>query len=181
MSHHSGGLSMIVRAHSGRTGRVRLAVTAAALFAAALPAVALTSAAAASAPADGETFGDLAWPCGPGEGDNADDGSTPGVTTEEITIGMGDDAGFSFLPGLNHQATDAMEAMIAKCNELGGINGRQIVGNYYDAKFAEVTTAIQQACDDGVFFMVGQGWANDNEQEEIRQGCGLPSVPTYTV
>jgi ABC-type branched-subunit amino acid transport system substrate-binding protein len=161
--------------------RVRITVTAAALLAAALPAVALNTAAGASAPAGGETFGELAWPCGPGEGDNADDGSTPGVTAEEITIGMGDDAGFSFVPGLNHQATDAMEAMIAKCNELGGINGRQIVGNYYDAKFAEVTTAIQQACDDGVFFMVGQGWANDNEQEEIRQGCGLPSVPTYTV
>lgn len=130
---------------------------------------------------DGETFGDMPWPCGPGDGENSDDGSTPGVTADEITIGIGDDAGFSIVPGLNHEATDAINAMIAKCNELGGINGRQIVGNYYDAKYLETTTAIQQACDDGVFFMVGEGWANDNDQEEIRQGCELPAVPTYSV
>lgn len=159
----------------------RIVVAAAAVVATAAPITALADGRAPATTAGGETFGDMPWPCGPGDGENADDGETPGVTTDEITIGIGDDAGFSIVPGLNHEATDAMNAMVAKCNELGGINGRQIVADYYDAKYLEVTTAIQQACDDGVFFMVGEGWANDNEQEEIRQGCGLPAVPTYSV
>jgi hypothetical protein len=29
--------------------------------------------------------------------------------------------------------------------------------------------------------LVGQGWALDSAQEQTRVGCGLPSVPTYTV
>jgi len=166
---------------SSRVSRVRLLLVASVCVAAAVPVAASAAGPASQPAADGATFGDMAWPCGPGDGGNADDGSTPGVTADQVTIGMGDDAGFSFSPGLNHEATDAMNAMVARCNELGGINGRQIVANYYDAKFSEVSAAMQQACDDGVFFMVGQGWANDNDQEEIRQGCGLPSVPTYTV
>jgi hypothetical protein len=129
----------------------------------------------------GETFGDLAWPCGPAAEPNTDDGSEPGVTADTITIGTGDDAGFVSAPGLNHEMVDAVNALVVKCNELGGINGRQITANYYDAKIFEVGTAIQAACDDNVFFLVGQGWAFDSNQEEIRLGCGLPSAPTYTV
>lgn len=131
--------------------------------------------------AAGETFGDLPWPCGPAAEPNADDGSETGVTAETITIGTGDDAGFVSSPGLNHEMTDAVNALTAKCNELGGINGRQIEVNYYDGKIFEVGTAIQAACDDGIFFLVGEGWAFDSNQEEIRLGCGLPAVPTYTV
>ena len=131
--------------------------------------------------APGETFGDLPWPCGQGDGANADDGSEVGVTSDSVTIGTGDDAGFASSPGLNHEQVDAVKAMVTKCNELGGINGRQLKLNYYDAKLFEVTTAMQSACDDGNFFLVGEGWAFDSQQEEIRLGCKLPAAPTYTV
>ncbi len=131
--------------------------------------------------ADGETFGDLAWPCGPGDGANADDGSVPGVTADSVAIATGDDAGYPSSPGLNHQMTDAINALAAKCNELGGINGRQIKVNYYDAAITNVATAIQGACDGGNFFLVGEGWSFDSAQEEIRHNCGLPAMPTYTV
>ena len=131
--------------------------------------------------AAGPTFGDAAWPCSKGDGANTDDGSETGVTKDAVTIGGGDDAGFSGAPGLSHEVTDAMKALVAKCNELGGINGRQITFNYYDAQFAAVQAAIQKACDDKVFFLVGEGWAFDDLQEEIRIGCGLPAVPAYTV
>lgn len=126
-------------------------------------------------------FGDEPWPCGPGDGTNTDDGSEVGVTADSITLGTGDDAGYAGSPGLNHEMTDAMNALVAQCNELGGINGRTINLNYYDAKLFEVPAAMQSACDAGNFFLVGQGWAFDSNQEEIRLGCGLPSVPTYSV
>ena len=129
----------------------------------------------------GPTFGDLAWPCGPGDGANTDSGSEVGVTADSVTIATGDDAGYAGSPGLNSQIADAVEALVAKCNELGGINGRQITLNYYDAKLLEVGPAIQAACDEGNFMLVGEGWAFDSNQEEIRLGCGLPAVPAYTV
>ena len=124
-------------------------------------------------------FGDAPWPCGPGDGANTDTGAEVGVTADSVTIATGDDAGYAGSPGLNHEMTDTMEAFVGACNELGGSNGRQIVLDYYDAKLFEVGPAIQAACDAGTFFLVGEGWAFDVQQEEIRLGCGLPAVPTY--
>ncbi|MCU1390024.1 MAG: hypothetical protein JWL72_3362 [Ilumatobacteraceae bacterium] len=126
-----------------------------------------------------DMFGDAPWPCSPGDGNNADDGSEVGVTKDGIQIATGDDAGYAGSPGLNSEMTDAMKAAVAKCNELGGINGRQITLKYYDAALFNVGPAIQQACDDKNFFLVGEGWAFDSNQEETRLGCGLPAVPTY--
>jgi ABC-type branched-subunit amino acid transport system substrate-binding protein len=144
-----------------------------------------TAAAAAettvAAEPEGETFGDLTWPCGPGDGANTDDGSEPGVTADSVSIATGDDAGFATSPGLNKEMTDAVNALAAKCNELGGINGREIKVNYYDAAITNVAAAIQGACDDNNFFLVGEGWSLDDGQEEIRKSCGLPAAPTYTV
>ncbi len=126
-------------------------------------------------------FGDAPWPCGPGGGDNTDDGNEVGVTTDSISIATGDDAGYAGSPGLSHEITDAMKALVAECNDLGGINGRTINLNYYDAKLFETPAAMQSACDASNFFLVGEGWAFDSNQEEIRLGCGLPAVPTYSV
>jgi ABC-type branched-subunit amino acid transport system substrate-binding protein len=129
---------------------------------------------------DGEdgAFGTLESPCGGGDAAGA---TATGVTDDAITIGYGDDAGYPAAPGLDKELSDAMEAMIEWCNEQGGINGREIVGNYYDAKATEVTAAITQACNDGVFMLVGQGWVLDSGQETVRIECELPSVPGYTV
>jgi ABC-type branched-subunit amino acid transport system substrate-binding protein len=146
-----------------------------------------TTASAGSSPATTTTappaamFGDAPWPCGPGDATNADDGTTPGVTKTSIKIAGGDDAGFATSPGLNHELTDAMKAMVGKCNQLGGINGRQIQFDYHDAALFDVGTAIQGACDSGAFFLVGEGWAFDVNQEEARLACGLPAVPGYAV
>jgi len=131
--------------------------------------------------AEGATFGDLAWPCGPAE-DGAENGdSDVGVTAETIKIATGDDAGFATAPGLNQEITDAVEAMVATCNEFGGINGRLLELTYYDAAITNVVNAMTQACEDGNFMLVGQGWSLDSVQEEVRLGCDLATVPTYSV
>jgi ABC-type branched-subunit amino acid transport system substrate-binding protein len=124
-----------------------------------------------------DTFGTLDTPCGEGDGGPAGD---QGVTEDQIVIGYGDDAGYAASPGLSHETSDAIEAMIAWCNSQGGINGREIVGNYYDAAITNVANAMTQACGE-VFMLVGEAWALDSAQEETRVGCGLPAVPTYSV
>ena len=121
-------------------------------------------------------FGTLESPCGPGDAATA---TAQGVTATEITIGYGDDAGYQAAPGLNHEMADAVKAMIAWCNQQGGINGRQIKGNYYDAKIFEAANVFAEACDQ-VFMMVGQGFAFDGAGEPKRIECGLASVPGYT-
>ncbi len=126
----------------------------------------------------GEKFGDLASPCGKGDAKGATD---KGVTDTAITIGYGDDQGFAGSPGLNKEIGDAMKAIIAWCNDQGGINGRKIEGKYYDAKILDVKNAMTQACADKVFMLVGQGWSLDAGQEDVRIGCGLATVPTYSV
>jgi ABC-type branched-subunit amino acid transport system substrate-binding protein len=136
-----------------------------------------TDAPKTSTPAGDQSFGDLASPCGPGDATGA---SAQGVTDTSITIGYGDDAGYQPAPGLSHQLSDAMKAMISWCNEQGGINGREITGNYYDAKVLEVNNVMTEACSE-VFMLVGEGWVADSGQEAIRRPCGLPAVPGYAV
>ena len=103
------------------------------------------------------------------------------MTDTSITIGYGDDAGYSAAPGLDKEMSDAVKPMIKWCNDQGGINGREIVGNYYDAKVLQVTQAMTQACNDKVFMLVGQGWVLDSGQEQIRIGCKLSTIPGFAV
>ena len=140
-----------------------------------------TTTPATDAAPKGPMFGDAPWPCSAGNGANTDSGSEVGVTKDAIAIASGDDAGYAGSPGLNHQITDAMKALVAKCNDLGGINGRKITLNYFDAALFNVGPAIQGACDGKNFFLVGEGWAFDGNQEETRLACGLPAVPAYSV
>jgi ABC-type branched-subunit amino acid transport system substrate-binding protein len=123
-------------------------------------------------------FGTLASPCGPGDAKGATDN---GVTDTSITIGYGDDAGYTAAPGLDKEMSDAMRAMIPWCNAQGGINGRKVVGNYYDAKALAVTQAITQACNDKVFMLVGQGYVLDYGQEQTRIACKLSTIPGFAV
>lgn len=92
----------------------------------------------------------------------------------------GDDAGFAASPGLNHEQADAMRAMIEWCNDQGGILGREVVGIYGDGKITEVNNVMTQACEQA-FMLVGEGWALDASQEQIRLGCDLAAVPAWSV
>jgi ABC-type branched-subunit amino acid transport system substrate-binding protein len=126
-----------------------------------------------------ETFGDLASPCGPAEGTNTDTGEQ-GVTADSVTIGYGDDAGYQPAPGISKEMSEAVRAMMTWCNDQGGINGRTVKGNYYDAAILNSTNVMSEACTQ-VFMLVGEGWALDGGAEETRVNCKLPQVPGYTV
>lgn len=122
-------------------------------------------------------FGDLASPCGTGDANGA---TAKGVTDSTIAIGYGDDAGYSAAPGLNKEIGDAMKAIINWCNDQGGINGRKVVGTYYDAAIMEANNRMTEACDTQ-FMLVGQGWSLDSTQEQTRLACGLASSPSFSV
>jgi hypothetical protein len=122
-------------------------------------------------------FGTLPSPCGKGSAKGSTD---EGVTNSTINIAYGDDRGFSGLPGLDQEMGDAVKGMIAWCNAQGGINGRKIVGDYYDAEVTNVGSVMTQACKKD-FMLVGEGFALDGLGEQTRLGCNLAAVPCFTV
>lgn len=122
-------------------------------------------------------FGTLDSPCGKG---NASAATAQGVTAKSISIAYGDDRGFSVQPGLNKSMGDAVKAMISWCNAQGGINGRKIDGDFYDAAVLNIAPAIKTACAKD-FMLVGEGWASDELAEQPRVACGLPAVPGYAI
>jgi len=126
---------------------------------------------------EGPTFGDVAWPCGPGDASGA---TAQGVTDESIVIGLGDDRGFQASPGLNQHQTNAVINFIDACNELGGINGRQIEYRQYDAAITQAGAVMQAACEE-VFMLVASGFSLDQLAEPTRVECGLGAVPAWTV
>ena len=131
----------------------------------------------ASSSSSSTTFGTLPSPCGKGHATGATD---QGVTNSTINIAYGDDRGFSGFPGLDQEMGDAVKAMVAWCNAQGGINGRKIVGDYYDAAVTQVGNVMTQACKTD-FMLVGEGFALDGLAEGTRLGCNLAAVPGFTV
>ncbi|NEA26674.1 ABC transporter substrate-binding protein [Actinomadura bangladeshensis] len=129
------------------------------------------------AAASSKTFGTLASPCGPGDAKGKTD---QGVTDDAITIGFGDDRGFTSAPGLSKEMGDAVSAMIDWCNQQGGINGRKIKGNQYDAAYMQSAKVVQESCKQD-FMLVGQGFAMDEAAEQYRVACKLPTVAGFTV
>ena len=132
------------------------------------------SGASTTAPA-GQAFGTLPSPCGPGSAKGA---TEQGVTDTAIHIAYGDDAGFAQSPGLNHELSDGMKGMIKWCDDQGGILGRQVVGDYYDAAITQTNTVMQQACKTD-FMLVGEGWALDDGGEQTRVACNLVATPGF--
>ena len=139
--------------------------------------VLLTPGVGGAASTSSATFGTLPSPCGKGHDTGATD---KGVTNSTINLAYGDDRGFSGLPGLDQEMGDAVKDMISWCDAQGGIGGRKIVGDYYDAAVLNVGSAMTQACSKD-FMLVGEGFALDGSAEQTRLGCNLASVPGFTV
>jgi hypothetical protein len=131
--------------------------------------------AAASGSGSTAMFGTLPSPCGKGTATGATD---QGVTDTSIRIAYGDDRGYQATPGLDEEMGDAVKAMIKWCDAQGGINGRQIIGDFYDAAVLQANTVMQQACRTD-FMLVGEGFAEDEAAEQTRVGCNLAAVPGF--
>ena len=122
-------------------------------------------------------FGSLPSPCGPGKATGA---TEQGVTNTSIRIAYGDDRGYSGDPGLDQEMGNTVKAFIAWCNAQGGINGRKVIGDYYDAAVLNANAVMSQACK-ADFMLVGEGFSLDNTAEQTRLGCNLVQVPGFAV
>ena len=130
----------------------------------------------AAAPGKGD-FGDLKAICGPGTAKGA---TGRGVTDTTIRIGTTADPGAAAAPGLEQEFFDTADAFSKWCNAAGGINGRQIVVDKWDAKLFNVGQAFTNACQKD-FMLVGNGNAFDSAGVKPRLGCKLGDIYSYTV
>jgi hypothetical protein len=134
------------------------------------------SAAPSSASAVGD-FGTLKNVCGPGTPKGP---TARGLTAGTIRIGVNSDAGAAAAPGIEQEFFDASEAFTKWCNAAGGINGRKIVIDKWDAKLFNVGQTTTAACQVD-FMLVGGGNALDDASVKPRLACKLGSIPAYTV
>lgn len=123
---------------------------------------------------------DAEVPCGPGDASGA---TAPGVTDDSITIGSVQDIGGP-RPGLFQGNRDAMVAFVAYCNDLGGINGRKLVLEGFDSELLKGREATLEACEAGVFALVGGASALDgagaNASVNEAACAGIPDVAGFT-
>ncbi len=122
-------------------------------------------------------FGSLHGICGPGEPSG---GSGRGLTADTIRLGTMADPGALAAPGLEKEFFDVAEAFVKWCNSAGGINGRKLVLDTYDAKLFDVAPQMVKACQRD-FMLVGNGNAFDAAGVKPRLGCKLGEVPAYSV
>lgn len=131
-------------------------------------------------PGDGTPmFGTLEAPCS-----EAPEGFTPtasdqGVTEDTITIGVvSDRAGPVKIPTASIE--ESMQAFVNWCNELGGINGRTLDLKTYDSAIGNTLGAVEEACNGGLFALVGTGSVFDTDGAAASVECGLPDIAAYT-
>ena len=87
-------------------------------------------------------FGKLASPCGPGQRQGRD---RPGRDQHRASASAtATTAGYAATPGLDQEMGDAVKGMIKWCNDQGGINGRQISGDFHDAAITRSTRSCSR-------------------------------------
>jgi ABC-type branched-subunit amino acid transport system substrate-binding protein len=102
-----------------------------------------------------------------------------GVTDTTIKIGViSDKSGVVAVPTAGIDGS--VDAFVQFCNGLGGIHGRKLVLVHYDSKILNEGEAMKQACDDGVFALVGSGSVQDDQGAVTMVRCGLVEVAAYT-
>ena len=123
------------------------------------------------------TFGDLGRICGPG---NPQPRSGRGLSGTTIHVGTLGDPGSTITPGLEQEYFDVAKAFTKWCNDAGGINGRKIVVQDYDAKLFNGAQQIVSACQ-REFMLVGGGNAFDAVDVKPRVECKLAQIPALDV
>ena len=131
----------------------------------------------------GPKVGTLPVPCGEAEGGGAPaapTGGDPGVSADAIKIAViSDRAAVVKVPTASIE--ESMQAFVDFCNGFGGINGRKLELLKIDSKLFSHLEATKEACDAGVFAIVGSGSVTDNQGAQQMVDCDLIEVPAYTV
>ncbi|AVV45651.1 hypothetical protein C6376_34125 [Streptomyces sp. P3] len=117
-------------------------------------------------------FGTLKNVCGPG---TARPSTVQGVTDDTIQVGVLSDIGFT----KRSEFVDAAKVFTSWCNDVGGINGRDLVPVTRDAKLTEVRQRVLEACK-ADFALVGGGSALDSLGVQDRLKCLLPNFPSQS-
>ena len=126
----------------------------------------------------GDKIGTLDIPCKDGTPTPAPAG-TVGVTDDTIKLAtISDKAGQVKVPTASIE--ESMQAFVNFCNDHGGINGRKIELTKIDSKLFSHLEATKEACNAGVFAIVGSGSVTDNTGAQAMVDCGLIEVPAYT-
>jgi ABC-type branched-subunit amino acid transport system substrate-binding protein len=122
-------------------------------------------------------FGTLKAVCGPG---NAKGAADQGVSDTTIRVGTMADPGNTVQPGLDQELFDTANAFVGWCNAAGGILGRKLQLDAWDAKLTEVAARMIQACQSD-FALVGNGEGLDATGVDQRVKCKLPELSTFDV
>jgi ABC-type branched-subunit amino acid transport system substrate-binding protein len=136
-----------------------------------------TAPSAAPSSAAAGDFGSLKAICGAGKAGTT---TARGLTATQIRIGVSADPGAAVAPGLEQEFFDTAEGFAKWCNAAGGINGRKIVIDKWDAKLFNVGQVMTSACLKD-FMLVGNGNALDATGVKVRLGCKLGQIPAYVV
>lgn len=128
----------------------------------------------------GPKIGSLAVPCSKGEEPPTEPTEeVEGVTADTIKIAViSDKAGQVKVPTASIE--ESMQAYVDWCNGFGGINGRKLELTKIDSKLFSHLEATKEACNAGVFAIVGSGSVTDNQGAQQMVDCGLIEVPAYT-
>ena len=127
-----------------------------------------TTAGNAAQTANGD-FGNLKGVCGPGQSK----GSTDLGVSDVIRVGTMADPGNTVSPGLDQELFDTADAFVGWCNAAGGIDGRKLQLDKWDAKLFEVPARMIEACAVD-FALIGNGEGLDSSGVEQRTKCKLP-------
>ncbi len=72
-----------------------------------------------------------------------------------------------------------MDAFVAFCNSMGGVNGRKLVLRKFDSALFSHRAQTLTACNT-VFALVGSGAALDASGAQAGADCGIPDIPAFT-
>lgn len=129
--------------------------------------------------ADGPMLGTLPAPCGEGDAPPGPTPDTEGVSQDTVKIAViSDKAGQVKVPTASIE--ESAQAFVDWCNGLGGVNGRTLELTKIDSKLFSHLEATKEACNAGVFAIVGSGSVTDNQGAQEMVDCGLVEVPAYT-
>ena len=129
--------------------------------------------------AEGDMIGTLPVPCGEGEAPPGPVEGVEGVSQDTIEIAViSDKAGQIKVPTASIE--ESMKAFVEWCNGFGGINGRTLELTAIDSKLFSHLEATNEACNAGVFALVGSGSVTDNQGAQAMVDCDLIEVPAYT-